>query len=69
MELDCSIDELDTIRDEHPGAFDQCLGKMLVLWLRRSWPRPTWEALILALNEPTVGEEALSADIAGKYRN
>ncbi len=67
VELDCSIDKLDSIKDKNHGKFDQCLDQMLVLWLRRSSPRPTWEGLILALKEPTVGEEGLSIEIAGKY--
>ncbi len=66
LELDCSIDELDAIELKSPTS-DQCLGRVLNLWLSRSSPRPTWEDLILALKEPTIGEEGLSIDIAGKY--
>ncbi len=66
MVLDCSKDELDMIEHDYRTS-DRCLEEVLVLWLSRSSPRPTWEDLILALKEPTIGEEGFSIDIAGKY--
>ncbi len=64
--LDCSKDELDTIEHDYRTS-DQCLDEMLDLWLRRLNPRPTWEAIILALRKPSIGEEGVSVNIAEKY--
>ncbi len=63
IELDLPIMELDNIRDQHKDDFDACLEEMVKKWLNRMDLKPTWEALIGALKEPTVGEEALALKI------
>ncbi len=42
---------------------DRCLEEMLVVWLKRLTPRPTWQSLVAALKDETVGEEEVAADI------
>ncbi len=45
---------------------DECLNQMIHLWLA-SDRRPTWESLIAALKEPTVGDERVAHEIEVKY--
>ncbi len=68
-ELDLPIMELGNIRDQHKNDFKVCLGEMVTQWLKRLNPRPTWEALVEALEEPTVGEEATALSLSKKYLN
>ncbi len=55
------------MRDQHKNDFNVCLGEMVMKWLKRSNPRPTWKALIEALSEPTVGEEATALSLSAEY--
>ncbi len=69
IELELSVMELGNVRDQHKDDFKECLGEMVAQWLKRSDPRPTWEALVEALEEPTVGEEATALSLSKKYLN
>ncbi len=42
---------------------DRCLMEMLAAWLKQLTPRPTWQSLVAALKDETVGEEEVAADI------
>lgn len=58
-------DELDKIQYDD---VDNCLRDMLKRWLSKCLLKPTRRALINALQERTVGEEALAEDLVKKYR-
>ena len=40
---------------------------MLILWLRRVNPPPTWSAMVAALKEPTVGLEDLAEEVESNF--
>ena len=40
---------------------------MLIEWLKRSNPPPTWSSLVAALRKPTVGQECLANNIEHQY--
>ncbi len=65
-ELGISQDDLDNIED---GGDDneECLANMLRVWLRTPSLCPTWEALVKALRDQTVGRENIAVEIAKKY--
>ena len=44
-----------------------CLRKMLLRWLKKVDPPPTWEGLACALESPTVGEPRLAEQLRTKY--
>ena len=64
IELDLRKAELDNLRKQHKDDFGVCLTETISTWLKRTSPRPTWEALIEALKEPPVGEDALAKELA-----
>ena len=43
------------------------MTEMLMGWLKKSSPKPTWPSLIAALRQPTVGQEQLADDIECQY--
>ncbi len=65
-ELGLSEDDLDNIADKGDDN-EECLANMLRVWLRSPSLRPTWEALVKALRDQTVGWENIAIDIAKKY--
>ena len=61
-------DELNKIKIAHRDNPDECLREMLTLWLsKRRSPKPTREALISALRERTVGEDAFADELEQNY--
>lgn len=58
--LEIGTPELESIRTKNLNDPQKCLIAMLELWLHRSSPPPSWEAIAEALE--IVGRE----DIAGK---
>ena len=67
IELDLRKADLDNLRKQYKNDFDVCLSEIITAWLKRTDPRPTWKALIEALKEPTVEEDALAEDLTTKY--
>ncbi len=65
-ELGISQDDLDNIEDEGDDN-EECLANMLRVWLRSPSLRPTWEALVKALQDQTVGRENIAIEIAKNY--
>ena len=61
-----SADALDTIA-LHNKRNDDRFVSMLRMWLRRSYPRPTWNALAKALRSPTVNKYHLAEQILEQY--
>ena len=59
LNLGITIDTLNVIEHDHRNCND-CLIAVLEEWLKRSEPRPTWDALQQALNSPLVvpGDQA-----------
>jgi hypothetical protein len=55
---------LDAIEKENPRDFQGCLRALLKTWLRKSQPKPTWGALVKALESPLVGEALLASMIS-----
>ena len=67
LELDIPLSDLNNIRARYKDASSDCLIQILVEWLKRSSPPPTWRALIAALRDQAVDEEALAEVIGTKY--
>ena len=44
-----------------------CLHEMLSCWLKKVHPKPSWEGVITALENPFVGEERLAQTLKQKY--
>ena len=55
MQLSVSIGDLEAINSDHQEKSGECLRAMLLKWLRKTDPSPTWKALVDALNAPSVG--------------
>ncbi len=47
---------------------EDCLGEMIVKWLKKRSLKPSWQSLLDALNHHTVDEEGLAADIEKKLK-
>ncbi len=63
-ELDLDLYVLSNIEDQYAiKGNDRCLEEMLSAWLKRLTPRPTWQSLVAALQDETVGEEGVAADL------
>jgi len=64
---------LDEIEKGHPGDPSECLVKMLVTWLRRSYNvkrfgEPTWQKLLQIVSDPAAGNNpALVLTVAKKH--
>lgn len=56
---------LESIQVDHQTSI-LCLIEMLQVWLKTS-PQPTWETIVEALKDPTVGNNRLAAKIEAKY--
>ena len=67
LELRIPLSELNTIQDQHKNEFPDCLKAMLIQWLRRSNPPPTWTALAAALRDPILDEEDLAERIETEH--
>lgn len=66
-ELNILIVDLETIQIESGNRVDECLQKMVTLWLKRRSLNPSWQSLVKALREVTVDEEGVAADIEEKF--
>ena len=54
LQLSVTIGDLEAIKKDHQES-GECLREMLLVWLRKTDPSPTWKALVDALNAPSVG--------------
>ena len=60
IELDVKVDELDTIKADCDDVANKCLTELLIKWLKRIKPQPTWKALEQALRSKAVNEQELA---------
>lgn len=60
VELGLEVPFLDAIRSNHRGVPPDCLTSMLANYLKRFYPRPTWEDLAAALKQITVAEHQIA---------
>ena len=58
--------DIDAVRRECRGNVEECLQKILSMWLKRANPKATWKALITALKSNTVGFEQLAEELEYK---
>ena len=63
LELDISVDYLDTISGDRGNKPEDCLREVLRRWLSGVNPEPTWKTLITALRVPAVGHQSLAEEI------
>ena len=61
LELKIDVGSLDAIEEDNPRDVQDCLRALLKKWLRRAQPnyKPTWGALMEALESPLVDEGQL----------
>ncbi len=68
IQLHLSFSDLEDLQNNYSYRdSDQRLTQMIGMWLRKSDPRPTWEALINALRSSPVNAEFIAYDIEKKY--
>ena len=63
IQLGVTVDTLDSIDRENKPDPGECLVKVLVCWLQRSDPPPTWSHLIHALQTPMIGFNAVASQL------
>lgn len=61
--LGIAYDSLEAIKLANQRAPDHCFRDMLLEWLKREDPKPTWGALVEALRSPSVGLSHLASQI------
>ena len=71
LKLQLSVEALKRVRDQYPGP-STALREMLLLWLKKVDPPPTWEGLACALEsrtveEPWLAEPWLAEQLRTKY--
>ena len=67
VELEIFHYTLDAIQAENPNNVARCLTKMLIKWLNRVSPPPTWSDLVQALSSEPVEEKVLAEKIRKQY--
>ena len=65
LRLKVPVDTLDTIAAQFDDLGDK-LQETLKVWLRTA-TQPTWQAILVALRSPVVGELSLATNIEAKY--
>ena len=55
--------DLEVVKKDSPGDAEECFRAVVRLWLTREDPRPTWAALVEALQLPMLQYGALAARI------
>lgn len=63
IELEIDIELLVKIRQQHNNDPANCLLEMIVEWLKRIKPPPTWDDLVYALQARAVDEKDLAKGI------
>ena len=66
LELGVPEDTLDCIERENYDISSR-FQKMYSHWLKTTDPKPTWKALVTALEEPAIGEYGLADTLRQKY--
>ena len=66
LELRLRTGVLENIRYQNQDA-PTCLREMLLQWLKKVDPPPTWEGVACALESRTVGEPRLAEQLRTKY--
>ena len=67
LELNISFRTLNVIKTDCPQNSADCLREMLVEWLSRTSPAPSWSSLVEALSSEPVGEKRLAKKIHANY--
>ena len=67
VELDVETYTLDAISTDCQRKVEDCFTKLLIKWLDRVKPQPSWSALVEALESPTVDHLSLADKIRSKY--
>ena len=67
VELNISFQTLNAIKADCPNNCAECLREMLVVWLSRTSPPPSWSGLVEALSSEPVGEKRLAEQIHTQY--
>ena len=65
LELKLSVGTLERLRHQYPDT-STCLREMLLEWLKKVDPPPTWEGLACALESRVVGEPRLGEQLRTK---
>ena len=55
LALGLTVGTLEAIKENHRGVCENCFRQTLIEWLKRADPPPTWCALCIALEDPSVG--------------
>ena len=63
--LGLKSDSLDIIKTDHPNQSKDCFREMIKLWLRQVHPRPSWSAMIEAIE--ILGHELLAQNLREKF--
>ena len=66
IELKVDVSTLKNIESTYTDSKD-CLREVLTGWLKAVDPKPTWKALVDALNTRVVDEHKLAADLDAKF--
>ena len=66
LELQLSVGALERVRNRYPDS-SEALREILLHWLKKVDPPPTWEGLACALESRTVGEPRLAEQLRTKY--
>lgn len=67
IQLDLTPEELDMINLEHKDSLQAKLRSLLIWWLNRVTPQPSWQALIAALRTSAVNEQGLANKLEQQY--
>ena len=65
IELDIDDGDLQTIKSNNVGNSSSCLRDMLRKWLTKTFPEPSWIAIVEAIEH--LGDEELATKIKSKY--
>ena len=66
LKLQLKVGTLERLRHQYPDT-STCLREMLLEWLKKPDPPPTWEGLACALESRVVGEAQLAEQLRTKY--
>ena len=65
IELEIEDSNLKQVKSDNPGDSRACLREMLRIWLSGADPRPSWPAVVEALNN--LGQIDIAQHIRTKY--
>ena len=63
IQLKMNITDLEEIEQTYMGKAGECITRLLIKWLRRKSPIPTWNAILAALRSPPVGLSQMADEI------